>query len=181
MKKLIFSALILLPCILSAQSAVRSNNSLTLNLIGIDYSYEQRLAGGVSLIARAGFGNAQGAIFDQNVPIGGPLKESEWDMGFAFAVEPRFYYNAGRRAKLGKNTTFNSFDFVAVEFRAVSNPVNRDYEAYYPYRAAVMWGMRRVYGKHWLVEGNAGLNIYQDKYDDIEFGPRLNARFGFVF
>lgn len=75
-------------------------------------------------------------------------------------------------ARLGKNTFKNSADFVAIKIQgALSGP--------FDFSLTPMYGIRRVWGKHWFGEFTAGGRV--GIQNGLYLAPYLQHRFGFVF
>ena len=78
-----------------------SNHSFSVQIVGIEYGYEQKLGGSFSMVFRAGM-----------VPSGlyylGNYHKTEFTFtsSLGINIEPRFYTNFGRRARLGKSTFY---------------------------------------------------------------------------
>ncbi len=144
-----------------------SNHSFSLQIVGIEYGYEQKLGGSFSMVFRAGL-----------VPSGISYFCDLYNTAFSFksslgvTVEPRFYTNFGRRARLGKNTFKNSADFVALKLQG-SMPGGLDLSL------TPMYGIRRVWGKHWFGEFTAGCRIGFGS--GMYLAPHIQYRLGFVF
>lgn len=144
-----------------------SNHSFSLQIVGIEYGYEQKLGGSFSMVFRAGM-----------VPSGlyylGNYHKTEFTFtsSLGINIEPRFYTNFGRRARLGKSTFKNSADFVAIKIQgALSGP--------FDFSITPMYGIRRVWGKHWFGEFTAGGRV--GIQNGLYLAPYLQYRFGFVF
>lgn len=146
-----------------------SNHSFSLQIVGIEYGYEQKLGGSFSMVFRAGL-----------VPSGLSYFCDLYNTSFSFksslgiTVEPRFYTNFGRRARLGKSTFKNSADFVALKIQS-SMPKGLDISL------TPMYGIRRVWGKHWFGEFSAGGRIGFTWGSGIYIAPHIQYRLGFVF
>lgn len=75
-------------------------------------------------------------------------------------------------SRLGKSTFKNSADFVAIKIQG-SMPDGLDVSL------TPMYGIRRVWGKHWFGEFTAGGRI--GMCNGLYIVPYLQYRFGFVF
>ncbi|MFO7744373.1 MAG: hypothetical protein R6V36_03195 [Psychroflexus sp.] len=77
------------------------------------------------------------------------------------SLEPRWYYNLGKRAKKGKNIDRNSGNFVALlastNLESVSFTTNDRIESLDQIRFVPKWGIRRSLGKHISYEAGFGL------------------------
>lgn len=169
MRKIVFVIAIMLavPMMLSAQQKEKlivSNHSFSAQVIGLQYSYEQRLGGSFSLIGRLGM-----------VPNGFYLYNDPGEFSFsasctpAVTLEPRFYTNVKRRINKGKSTYKNAADFVSIKV---------DYLLEEDLLITPMYGIRRTFGKHWFGEFSAGAKL-SAAYESIL--PYAQYRFGFVF
>lgn len=144
-----------------------SNHSFSLQIVGIEYGYEQKLGGSFSMVFRAGMVPSGLYYFGNYTQTEFAFKSS-----FGINIEPRFYTNFGRRARLGKSTFKNSADFVAIKIQgALSGP--------FDFSITPMYGIRRVWGKHWFGEFSVGGRIGIMNY--LYLAPYLQYRFGFVF
>lgn len=146
-----------------------STHSFTMQIGGLDYSYEQRLGGDFSMIFRGGI--LPGGIEMYSYP--GYGQAISFNMMFGVAIEPRYYTNFNRRTRLGKSTFKNSADFVSMKIAAGG------YDGDFMARLTPMYGIRRVWGKHWFGEFTTGVNIDYSGY--IGLGLHIQYRIGFVF
>ncbi len=170
--KLIFSLVCLFGCMsLFAQETSEnvdavSTHSFSLQVGGFDYAYEQKLGGDFSMAFRVGLIPDEISI---NSAPGGQSLVFASPVGLM--VEPRYYTNFNRRVRLGKTTFKNSADFVALKIGAgLSDGLQLT--------ATPMYGIRRVWGKHWFGEFTSGLKINM-VYPSV--GLHLQYRIGFVF
>lgn len=153
--------------IASEKPVAVSNHSFSLQIVGIEYGYEQKLGGSFSMVFRAGM-VPSGLYFYGDYH----LTELQFSSSLGINIEPRFYTNFGRRARLGKNTFKNSADFVAIKIQGVlSGP--------FDFSLTPMYGIRRVWGKHWFGEFTAGGRV--GIQNGLYLAPYLQYRFGFVF
>ena len=86
------------------------------------------------------------------------------------SIEPRYYTNFKRRVSLGKSTYKNSGDFVAIKIQGDLRP---------DISFTPMYGIRRVWGRHWFGEFTVGARI--GIADGGYISPYVQYRFGFVF
>ena len=147
---------------------VRSNHSISVSNLGLEYAYEQRLGGNFSLVARTGGAVTANAFYQD-------LASFNLNLLFAYSisVEPRIYTSLGRRASLGKSTHNNSSDFASAKF------------AFYYAGSEVglsftpMYGIRRAWGRHWFHEFSVGPTL--SYIDGFSFTPHIQYRLAFVF
>ena len=148
---------------------LQSNHSISTTLLGLEYSYEGRVADRWTLIGRAGL-----------VPVDFTLYSYPYESGFSASLgvgasfEGRYYSSIKRRTEMGRSTYNNSSDFISLRLRAntgVDGPEISITPAY---------GFRRAIGKHWVQEFTLGLRlgVYADDYF---FAPHAQYRIGFVF
>ena len=136
---------------------------ISMQILGLEYGYEQKLGGSFSMVFRAGL-----------VPAGIIVIHDYFSSGFAASmkiganVEPRFYTNFDRRQRLGKSTYKNSADFVALKIQAalggvfvssVSDDGDISFSSPVEVSLTPMYGIRRVWGKNWFGEFSVGAHI----------------------
>jgi hypothetical protein len=162
-----------------------SNHSVHLNAgatnmnLGVGYSYEWAFAPKWTLLGSAWlkgeFSWGQNMFFDYSTFILHPT----------ISAEPRFYYNLGRRAGRGKNTALNSGNYLSATVSCFFPSIDSRegvYRDFYHFGIAPHWGMRRVYGNHFLLEFHAGALILMAPYtDEFKIGPDVNLKLGYVF
>jgi len=173
------------------------NHSLALSILGVQYAFELPVDRIATLIVRPGmqFGYTHGSGF-----YGGS------DLFYAILptidVEPRIYYNLDNRARRGKRMEGNQGNYFSLLIKNVLPfPVASDVEGDRIVGATLvtpMWGMRRVWGGHWLFELGGGVGLQfpwasraslgwdGNGHGDgpFEFGriyPNINVRFGYSF
>ena len=112
----------------------------------------------------------------------------------SFTVEPRWYYNLGRRVRKGKDITRNRANYftVSAHYAGGWGAIKSSKTDEVPNFIAIipMWGMRRTLGQHFNYELGAGIgymavseynhfdHIHRDKEDVLVF---IRTRFGFDF
>ncbi|MFI3263474.1 MAG: hypothetical protein R3Y26_11310, partial [Rikenellaceae bacterium] len=103
-------------------------------------------------------------------------------------VEPRYYYNLNKRALKGKNTYKNSASYVAIKSRFLLSPIyanNELMESNTEFQIAPVWGIKRVYGGHFLMDVHIGLGIAAGRHEF--FGPIVmpklfsGIKLGYIF
>lgn len=178
-------ALSIAPCAQAQTPRVEANHSVSLDLIGLDYAYEQPIGRKFTMTGRAGMigGFAWGSGF-----LGDYF---EYAIAPSIGAEARYYHSLDRRATKGRRTAGNSASFLSLEARYVFaegfSSDNVDISG-----GAILtpgWGMRRVWRERWLFEFRTGLNIQfyselktLDLYAfRIDWSPAANVRFGYKF
>ena len=160
-----------------------SNHTISMQILGLEYGYEQKLGGSFSMVFRAGL-----------VPAGIIVIHDYFSSGFAASmkiganVEPRFYTNFDRRQRLGKSTYKNSADFVALKIQAalggvfvssVSDDGDISFSSPVEVSLTPMYGIRRVWGKNWFGEFSVGARIGWQI--DWYVAPYIQYRIGLAF
>ena len=156
-------------------------------ILGIWAHNESRLQSNISLRTEIGFDTG---LFSSNVDYSGK------DVGVIFipsiSLEPRLYYNLGKRIKKGKSIAWNSGNFIALRLNyrpdwfSLSNVDNTsvaDNIAIIP-----KWGIRRTFWKHLTYELGAGvgyrkyfLKQYGYSENPGETAIDLHIRLGYTF
>ena len=165
------------------KTAAVSNHTISMQILGLEYGYEQKLGGSFSMVFRAGL-----------VPAGIIVIHDYFSSGFAASmkiganVEPRFYTNFDRRQRLGKSTYKNSADFVALKIQAalggvfvssVSDDGDISFSSPVEVSLTPMYGIRRVWGKNWFGEFSVGARIGWQT--DWYVAPYIQYRIGLAF
>ena len=148
-------------------ASVRSNHSVSLSIIGAEYSYEQRLADRWTLIGRAGvttYGSRNSNYINSF--------DASWTLGAGLTVEPRFYTSILRRQALGRSTANNASDFVSMRIQGYFTGSGSFHVAVTP-----LYGIRRSESRHWFHEFAFGPCWTINK----GFSPAILYRLGFLF
>lgn len=143
-----------------------SNHSVSVQIIGAEYAYEQSFGGNFTLIGRAGL-----------MPVGLDYYKDAVNFNASFTsalgvtLEPRFYTSMQRRMMMGRPSYNNASDFVGLK---TSILFYDDTDL----TLTPVYGIRRSYGKHWFGEFTGGA-----QFSLVEGGltPHDQIRFGFVF
>ena len=160
-----------------------SNHTISMQILGLEYGYEQKLGGSFSMVFRAGLVPAGIYVFNDYFSFGYSAA-----MKLGVNVEPRFYTNFDRRQRLGKSTYKNSADFVALKVQtALGNRFIPDISEFedlsFSSRVDVsitpMYGIRRVWGKNWFGEFSVGARIGWQI--DWYVAPYIQYRIGLAF
>lgn len=185
MKKLAILAALLVVAItnINAQESTPtelvSNHSIGINLLGVEYSYEQPL--GSSLFAMnysVGAGSnliiTNGTTYYSLVPY--------------ITLEPRCFYNIKKRNQKGKNTLSNSANYLAFKTRLLLPSMYANDSAMQSnteLHIAPIWGIKRVYGKHFLLDAyiGGGVGFGRQEISGLTATPMFLAglKLGYLF
>lgn len=149
---------------------VVSGHAFSLSVLGLEYSYEQRLGGNWSLIGRAGLtcsliGKTVRDEYNmQTIDNGNTVTTTTnhqhivnyyWGPRPGITVEPRYYTNLERRYLKGKKTVNNSADYVSLQIKAFYGA------GFAPVRVSLIptYGIRRG-GNHWFREYTFGVGFH---------------------
>lgn len=148
---------------------VESNHSISMQVFGLEYSYEQALGGTWSIIGRVGY-----------VPTELDLSSDYNSASVSFmvspalTVEPRLYTSLGRRYDMGKDIYNNASDFVSFKTQAYIA------DGCPAVGVTPMYGIRRTGGEHWAHEFTFGTRLTVTT-EDIGLSPHLQYRLIFTF
>lgn len=174
--KTLATAVVLMAAIFASDNAsaqkrektVWSNHSISMQLVGLEYSYEQALGGNWSLIGRVGVS-----------PVGLDLYYDMEEASISVkmlpevTIEPRIYTSMRRRIEMGRDTYNNAADFVSLRSQVfmTGDGINLGFTP--------MYGIRRSSGNHWMHEFTFGARVNIGEYSGLT--PHLQYRIGFVF
>ncbi|MDR2911336.1 MAG: hypothetical protein LBV47_08270 [Bacteroidales bacterium] len=155
--------------------AAESNQSISLNVLGLEYVYEHPLDKKFTVTGRGGL--AAGILWTK---MSGSYTKFDYLICPTVGLESRYYYNLEKRFVEGKKTANNSANFLSVQARyyipwgmASENMKIRENAIVF----SPSWGLRRVLNSKWIFEINTGLNLWAN---DFKLEPAANARIGFV-
>ena len=183
----------------AARPSAEANHSVSIDLLGLHYSYEHPLWRTGTIIGRVGanFGGAwQPAGGGQGRTGTGFYYGDYWSVMPSVEIEPRWYYGFDRRAAHGRDTDGNAGSFLALKVQSRFRGYASD-----GYYGGVMggvtfvspvWGLRRAWASGLSLEFTTGVRfaIPHDGgrlFPDIEVvGDALerldlNLRFGYSF
>ena len=148
---------------------LRSNHSVSTTLLGIEYSYEGKVADRWTLIGRVGI--VPTGFIAMSVP-----EETFFagDMGLGLSFEGRWYSNIAKRAQYGRCTYNNSSDFVSMRLRA--NTYDEGLEVSF----TPAYGIRRTFGRLWFHEMTFGPKIGVND-NGLFLAPHIQYRLGLAF
>lgn len=184
MKKLAMLATLLIVAITninaqeSAPTELVSNHSINTNFTGVDYSFEHKIGGKFAMNYSAALGSniiiSDGDFYYSLIPY--------------IIAEPRYYYNLNKRALKGKSTYKNSASYIALKSRLLFSPIyanNEDMENNTEFQIAPVWGIKRVYGDHFLMDVHIGLGIAagRNEFFGAIVMPKLfsGIKLGYIF
>jgi hypothetical protein len=162
--------------------STETTQSVSLNIpmgAEIGYAYEHPIARRATIIGRVNVYG--GGAWGQNMLVG---NWGYWFITPSVDVESRFYYGLDRRDRHGRDTSGNAGSFLALQMKNIlpfgyisdSDLVINGGTVFTP-----MWGLRRVWGDHWLFEFTAGANFAWGWRGGFESSPHLGVRFGYSF
>ncbi|WP_158712778.1 hypothetical protein [Parabacteroides pacaensis] len=141
------------------QDRTVSNHSLTVGLLGLNYTYEYAFSprGTIQFSAAAGYtyGETWGLEMKKD-RLNFTTKDYHLFSG-SIRVEPRFYYNLQKRHRKEKRTWSNSGGYLSTEF-AYNFPIaiTHGVKATSVYSIIPYWGFRRVWN-HFLLDLAGGV------------------------
>lgn len=158
----------------SYSAAPTSGHSISLTIIGLEYSYEAPVGGNWTVIFRGGFPCViTGREVTEQSISDGQNTSTNLSFNYTFGpqpgitLEPRLYTSLGRRQMMGRNTGNNSSDFLSVKARL--STVGFD--------VIPVYGIRRG-GSHWFREYTFGYG-YHGLFNG--FLAHFNFRIGYSF
>ena len=103
-------------------------------------------------------------------------------------VQPRFYYNKERRALKGKNTDYNSANFLSINVEYLSSELNISNAGFYKpeiFKLGLGWNLRRnIKDTKFIYELSTGVNYFYNTnkmyHYENRLRPQLNFKFGYV-
>ena len=158
---------------LEQPSGVTSNHSLSLTILGLEYSYEQALGGQTSLILRAGL--PCGAVYATDHYQGTNTIYFGYGPTLGVSLEPRYYFNLKSRYEKGKATINNSANFISIQSKLYA-----DAEGYAELSVIPTFGIRRG-SKHWFREYTFGVAYHTISSPFCPVFPHLGFRLGYKF
>lgn len=150
---------------------------------GIGLTYERRLSNKMAADISAGIGGGH--------DIGEGFFEINYGYpAFYFSLTPKYFYNRQKRIDKGKETLFNSCNYLGLRFKFVAANSRRvdiyGNSALNVYRNSVLgnihWGLQRALGRHWAFNFHIGAGYAEDI--DYGFGtiyPAVDFKFSYVF
>ena len=160
----------------SAQFQTVSGHSISLNGIGLAYSYEYAFSAGSSYA----FGRILQLKMESLREFHIDTKDYHLVTG-DLAIEPRFYYNLKKRHRNGKRTWGNSGGYLSVNF-GYSFPITitSEVKAAHIYVITPYWGFRRVW-KHFLFDLSGGVGYIGSSNGTSAVYPGLRIGLGYRF
>ncbi len=145
-------------------------------LQGIGLGYEQKLGNKWTIDFSAGAGGGYEVSEDKLVYQWNLLQPSLY-----ITLTPKYYYNIKKRAEAGKDTEFNSANYVGLRLKytsASSAPNDMLMDAFL---INAHWGLQRNFGNKWIFNGHIGAGYAYDH--DFHFGtvyPALDLKFAYI-
>ena len=168
----------------SSQNTTVSNHSLCLNILGLTYIYEYAFSPKGTIQFKTGasysFGRVLRLKLDQEYNLEFTTKDYHLLTGF-LAVEPRFYYNIGKRHKKGKRTCSNSGAYISSELiYEFPIAITEGVKTVQIYSITPYWGFRRVWN-HFLLDFSGGIGYVVASNGESFVRPALRLSLGYIF
>jgi hypothetical protein len=163
-------------------AGTQPTQSVSLNIpIGasMHYAYEHPLGRLTTVIGRVGVD--AGGAWGYNMIVG---KYGYWMIAPTIDIEPRFYYGLDRREAHGRSTEGNAGSFISLQMKnmlPLGYISDRSMTIVGATVLTPMWGLRRVWGGHWLFECTAGYNLAFGWRGSYGGSLHVGARFGYSF
>ena len=154
--------------------------SLQTGLLGVWANNENRLSNEIALKSEIGL---DASLFD-----GYYLDKTGYVFVPVIRLEPRWYYNIGKRAKSGKSIKNNSSNFLALNISyhpGLFIISNYNYPKINEISFIPKWGIKRSIGENFILETGIGLG-YSKVFEPYFENNRniildLHLRFGYTF
>jgi hypothetical protein len=142
---------------------------------GIGPTYESRLFNEITLDISAGVGG--GYDITEGSLVLDYLKPA-----FYFSLTPKYFYNRQTRADKGKETRFNSGNYIGTRLKyAAPNHRNSDFTRN-SILANLHWGIQRAIGRHWTFNFHIGAGYARDIDNGVgTIYPAIDFKFSYVF
>lgn len=175
---MIFALLVMsvLPISANAQDWACSNHSISMSTsLGVDYTYEQKLAKCFSMVFRGGIGTS--GIWVINAEMDSFLLQGHFSYPAAnSSIEPRLYTNLRHRQILNKTTYNNSADYIALRMTGARGIISKSTE----FCLVPMYGIRRALEEHIFGEFTIGAGATWFR-SSLFIKPHLSLRIGYAF
>jgi len=159
---------------------------IQVGVVGIWFYNESKLANSIALRSEIGLESN----FEE-------YTEATFYLAPVIALEPKWYYNLKKRNSKGKDTSWNSGNFVSIEINYVPDWIVIPFKypnwvPHYSYQISIIptWGIRRNIGNHFNYEAGLGIGWeYIFKKDDYPYNLNtgsfiainLHLRIGYRF
>lgn len=148
-----------------------------IDLIGLDLSYERNLNNKFSIKSSLGY---NGSIYRTN--------ENIFVLQPNIIVQPRFYYNKDKRNSKGKNTDYNSANFISLNLEYLTSELNISNAGFYEpelFTIGTGWNLRRrIKSTKFVYEFSTGIvynyNINRIYSEDDKLKPYINFRLSYI-
>lgn len=187
MKKInfIFFSLVFIFFSASAQTDQLSPATVPVTRIDIGFegagiSFQRKLSGPFMIELSTGIGGGYDEVNKNTISY-------SWDLfnpGWYLSVAPKFLYNFRNRMKAGKNTKFNSADFIGAKVKwGMTNLLSTE-DPVTTVATNIHWGMQRNLGNRWLFTGQTGIGYIVDISSTPDpsgtIYPALDIKFSYV-
>lgn len=161
----------------ATETKLLSLTKVDLGFQGIGFTYEQRLSNKVTVDLSAGAGGgydiAEGYL-NYKLELRKPA--------FYFSVTPKYFYNRNSRSLQGKNTLFNSGNYIGLRLKYVTPNDRQTDLTRNSILTNIHWGIQRAIGNNCTFNSHIGIGYAQDI--DYNFGtiyPALDFKVSYVF
>jgi hypothetical protein len=187
MKKYILALLFLgFAAVGQAQNASveKSLYGIQTGFLGLWVHNEHKLTNTLALRSEIGL---EAGVFKGNL-----FRKTGYEIVPVITLEPRWYYNLGKRLRKGKSIANNSGNFVSLQVNYYTNrAVISNYNIYNPDSGIEIiptWSIRRSIGNHFNFEAGIGVGYQHIFAKQAEFSSdennaavNLNLRIGYTF
>lgn len=160
----------------TGDNKLRNLSKLDIGVQGIGFTLESRLSNkatiDLSIGAGAGYDIAEGHI------------GYEWNFfqpAFYFSVTPKWYYNRKKHIETGKNSKYNSGNYIGLRLKYITAGSAPDDHERNTLLINLHWGLQRAIGNRWTLNAHIGGGYAQDL--DYKFGtvyPSLDLKFSYI-
>ncbi|MDR2968877.1 MAG: hypothetical protein LBV32_04640 [Tannerellaceae bacterium] len=173
--------LIFIPVCLWGQAVTEKNQSVSIEMLGIEYSNELPLSDKHTVRLHGGL---VGGYLFYEINIGDWYNNNGvlYSLNGKFGADFRYYYNLSKREMKGKSTFRNTGNFWAADVSYYTPSIMSSKHTATSHIVALSpyWGIRRVYKSNLFFELNLGITILTH---EGMFGgtPLTGLKFGYVF
>ncbi len=159
--------------------SVTNTSSIKMGILGFGYSQEYAIGKICTFNLELGFLTGSAAYKSGTIGNGW-----DWSLPLAARVDPRVYYNFIRRSEKGKNTKYNSADFIGLAVTYSSSISIGNLSISPQLSVTPQWGIRRLICPRFYFEPSLGYGIvyvFSPKLSEVWIDQFvLNAKIGFL-
>jgi len=154
--------------------AVTNLMKLDIGLQGVGFSYEPKISSKLTTDLCIGAGG--GYLIDKNSFDYNLLQPAAY-----FSLTPKYFYNIQKRINEGKNTKFNSGNYLGLRIKYITPFSGNSDKARNSVLTNVHWGIQRAIGGNWLLNFQLGVGYATDLKHGGTVYPSLDIKFAYVF